>query len=686
MDARRRLLTTVALTLAAALPAGTACGSTLSVDENHVITFQAAPGEANVISFSSPQYDAYELSDTGSAIAVGDGCESTQSGTVRCPGYRLEVRAGDQDDSVSRRGDSGPTSETLYGEEGNDTLLGSAIGGPGNDRLTTLERFDEVDGGDGDDVIENFAGVQVAAGAGNDRVVNYPACDSCGSPAVVEGGEGDDELIGSPYPDSLSGGPSADVIRSEGTAATLGEYDAVDTLSGGEGDDLLVVGGGKRIAPPPFGTPTGLSGTGMAVGNVDGGPGDDRLEGSPNRDVLSGSDGNDYISGGDGWDTLVGGDGKDSLHGGDGSDGLYGGAGADLIDGGAGESDGVTYEDEALPVSIDLTRPGGDGPRGENDTILPGVDQFFLTRGNDRFVAGRLPVDVYGGFGRDVLIGSPRDDRMRGDGGSGPTPPDSNFGADRLEGRGGEDELYGDPGSDTIRGGSGNDFLDGGVPISFYQGTTTRHPSDDVISGGPGNDGVRHGWRVDAGPGDDSIDLADFHRDNRSPVIPLGRDGNARCGAGSDFVRGDYYDGTGLDCEILSEGAVSFRSLRPDAKGGVSLTVRCAWDFNSPCRGSARLARTPAQTVETPDRTLIRTTLPASPRGCRRSAQTRVLTAHSFRIRAGRVNRVTLRLGRRARRLLARAGCLVIRADFRLRDPKRRSYEMTRTFALRPPR
>jgi hypothetical protein len=47
------------------------------------------------------------------------------------------------------------------------------------------------------------------------------------------------------------------------------------------------------------------------------------------------------------------------------------------------------------------------------------------------------------------------------------------------------------------------------------------------------------------------------------------------------------------------------------------------------------------------------------------------------------VNTVTLKLGRRARGELARAGCLVARAAFRLRDPKGRSYEVTRTFALR---
>jgi hypothetical protein len=282
-----------------------------------------------------------------------------------------------------------------------------------------------------------------------------------------------------------------------------------------------------------------------------------------------------------------------------------------------------------------------------------------------------------------VLIGGAGGDHLQGDGASGQAPPDSRFGGDRLEGRGGDDDLEGDVGSDRLDGGPGSDNIDGGRPISFYQSTTTRHPSDDVITGGPGNDYITHGWRVDAGPGDDILDLRDFSQVNRSRVIPLGRDGNARCGSGTDDVRADYYDGVGLDCEILTDGAVSWRPLRPDRHGVVTLIARCAWIFGAPCRGSVRLARAPVQTGLPSYNPAESDSGPEGPPGCRRSTTTHTLTADSFRIRAGRVDRVTLRLTPRARRLLRRAGCLVVRADFRLRDPKRRSYEATRTFTLR---
>jgi Ca2+-binding RTX toxin-like protein len=573
--------------------AESAVAGTVSVDGNRAIVFQAAPGEANAITYSSPRSAEVELSDAGAPITAGDGCEDEGS-AVRCIGYSVVAYAGDGNDSVQRRADSLPVSTIVNGEDGNDTLDG---------------------------------------GAGTN------------------------------------------------------DGDGVEVLNGGPGNDLLIVGGVKGIDLPGFGTPTGLDVRNSAVvAAADGGPGDDRLQGGPNREFLGGGDGNDEITGGDGHDSLDGGEGDDTLRGGEGNDGLDGGPGADLIDGGPGGSDGVSYEDENRGVSIDLTRPGGDGPRGENDNILPGVDLFRLTEHDDRFVAGRNSVDVDGGLGHDVLVGSPGDDRLSGEVGERQAPPGSRFGGDRLEGRGGNDTLDGGQGSDRLDGGPGHDTIDGGRTLSFDGPTPTRHPSDDVITGGPGDDRVMHGWRVTAGPGDDQIDLANFRRENKSPVIPLARDDNATCGGGRDSVRGDYYDGIGLDCEVLTEGGVSWRSLRPDARGLVTLTARCAWTFGAPCRGSVRIARTPAQTVEAPDFTFYATTLPFSPPGCRRSTTARILGADPFRIRAGRVDRVTLRLSRRARRLLQHSGCLVVRAAFRFRDPTHRVLAATRTFALRPPR
>jgi Ca2+-binding RTX toxin-like protein len=514
-----------------------------------------------------------------------------------------------------------------------------------------------------------------------------PGCDDDGSGSircqtrylVVNAGDGDDTVTRTgDAPDHRF----EEVYGEEGDD-TISATDEIGFADGGPGDDVLSAPGG--------------------AGRLIGGEGNDRLQGGPHNDVLMGGDGDDAIDGGAGTDTLDGGPGNDTLaagegddtldsgpgddalHGGGGSDRLNPGPGADLIDGGEGPHDELSYADAADPVSIDLTRPGGDGPAGENDTVMQGVDDFFLTDGDDRFVAGRQQVTVHAGYGSDTVDGSAEGDRIDGDGSGSNAPPDSDFGADRLRGHAGNDLIEGDAGSDTLDGGTGGDVLDGGRAVTFYQGTTTRYPSDDVIDGGPGGDRITYGWRVHAGPGDDNIDVRDFDALNHSRVIPLGRDGNVGCGAGNDFVQADYYDAIALDCEILAEGATPWQTLRPSRHGRVNLTARCAWRFAASCRGKVRLARTPAQTTDDPFRTLGITPAkpPVTPPGCRRSPSNVTLAAHSFRLRAGRVGRVELKLGRSGRRALARAGCLLVRASFRLRDPKGRPFEMTRTLALR---
>jgi Ca2+-binding RTX toxin-like protein len=710
VKAGRRSLGCVAAAAAAVALLPPAAGASTASADGITVTFQAAPGERNVPSFAAVG-DRLEVSDSGSSVSAGPGC-TIEDGRVLCPGTQVVVHAGDEADTVilTKRGER--SFDAIYGEEGDDTLTGEAFGGPGNDTLTALDG-DDLDGGPGDDVLSasgnggTFSGGdgddrltapflygggnggdgddvldsstrQMTGGAGNDRLMAH-ACLLCFFHPTLDGGEGNDELLGSSVSDVLLGGPGADVIRADATEEAGPSLGELEVLSGGPGDDLLYVGGDRFPDPLPIGyTITGLTppeDQPSPVSTVDGGQGDDRLEGGPNRDLLAGGEGDDYIDGGDGFDALSGDEGSDELHGGEGNDRLDGGPAPDVIDGGQGEGDGADLSGSAWAVDIDLTRPGGDGPPGENDTYLPGVELFELTGFADRFVAGRLPVSVSGGFGDDVLIGGPSRDVLVGDPSS--APPGSPFGDDRLDGRGGADKLFGEAGIDMLSGGSGDDHLDGGRPVVYYQGTVTRYPSDNTISGGAGSDAILNGGQVTAGRGDDRINVSDFQGTNMSPVIPLGRDGTVRCGPGRDRVKGDFYDGLGLDCETIWEGAGPWHTARPDRHGRVTLTVRCAWDYSAGCRGKARLVRTASQTVAF---------LPKDPpKGCRKGAGA-LSRGHSFRLRAGRVNRVTIQLSPRARRALGRAGCLLVRADLRFRDPKGVSHEMTRTLALRPPR
>jgi Ca2+-binding RTX toxin-like protein len=127
------------------------------------------------------------------------------------------------------------------------------------------------------------------------------------------------------------------------------------------------------------------------VGGIDafGGPGDDRLIGSEVEDELDGGGGVDTITGGEGGDLISDGDVDE--------DPADVPPGADLMDGGPGD-DEVSYKQRSKRVVVDLSDSGPDGEPGEGDTV----------RGFE---------SATGGKGNDRLVGTPRDNILRGNGG-----------------------------------------------------------------------------------------------------------------------------------------------------------------------------------------------------------------------------------------------------------------------------
>ena len=98
----------------------------------------------------------------------------------------------------------------------------------------------------------------------------------------VDGGLGDDTIIGGSRADKLDGGAGT------------------DTIDGGDGDDLL----------------TG----GLGDDTLNGGRGKDRLFGNAGKDVINGDGDNDEIDGGIGDDNINGGQGSDVIRGDTGED------------------------------------------------------------------------------------------------------------------------------------------------------------------------------------------------------------------------------------------------------------------------------------------------------------------------------------------------------------------------------
>ena len=92
-----------------------------------------------------------------------------------------------------------------------------------------------VSGGNGNDEID-LSGVTL-------RFFPSLDCDKRGR-RNVDGGDGNDALIGSPCSDSLSGGNGDDNLHGKGGNDTLDGGDGNDKLDGGDGTDTCIGGGG----------------------------------------------------------------------------------------------------------------------------------------------------------------------------------------------------------------------------------------------------------------------------------------------------------------------------------------------------------------------------------------------------------------------------------------------------------
>ena len=131
---------------------------------------------------------------------------------------------------------------------------------------------------------------------------------------------------------------------------------------------------------------------------------------------------------------------------------LEGGPGADRLHGGGGV-DTVSYAERVNAVRVDLgAAPAVGGEARENDQ-LDDVE------------------NVWGGLGRDTLLGDGRANLLWG----GP-------GRDIVAGRGGADVLVGGPGRDTVRGDGGDDLIaarDGAVDVLQCGGGQDRFAADN---------------------------------------------------------------------------------------------------------------------------------------------------------------------------------------------------------------
>lgn len=362
---------------------------------------------------------AIQVDDSGNAGAPG-ATVITNHGTIKGDGNGPEGVSPAEAAGFDLRGNAainliGNHGDLLINGSTGQIIGGIAMGG-GNDTLESAGAIFATDGsaidmGEGDDRVTLLAGASVQGlirlGKGNDTLTANTAAGF-----EVDGGEGDDLIEGGAGNDTLHGGEGQDVIR--GGAGN-------DLIFGGAGDDLIHAGpgndtidGGEGYDTLDMSSVSGpifvdmgsgvVSGTGIgltrftSIENIAFGAGDNDVTGGNGDDVFDGGAGNDTLSGGAGDDKLAGGEGNDLLRGGSGDDLLDGGNGDDVLNGGSGD-------DVLLGGAGNDQLSGGSG----DDTIEGGAGDDLLSggSGDDLFVFapnfGHDRITDFGGWDADVI-------------------------------------------------------------------------------------------------------------------------------------------------------------------------------------------------------------------------------------------------------------------------------------------
>ncbi|WP_340316599.1 hypothetical protein [Rhizorhabdus argentea] len=567
----------------------------------------------------------------GSGIWGGDG-NDTIDGTTAQYGPKLYGEAGD--DVIRMRSALG----VAYGGDGNDTISagGEVHGGNGNDRIDMLSTYytAQVYGDEGNDVIIGVAegnpndyGNTIAGGSGADTLSggangdilasgDFLANSSTATPDMgvehdvlnalagndslsagigddVDGGDGNDVLslslggaasgvtidltgIALSLPYSFAGGTIQHIEtldRVTGSAfadaITVGRQESLVTIDGGDGADMVTSADSSVAFNGGTGDDRFVSG--IAGDRFDGGSGFDTVDygaystgvtvalGATSGAQGAGAGGDVLISvegviGTPSADMIVGGQSAELLNGGGGSDTLDGGAGADTMTGGSG--DDVFIVDNAGDRVIEAVSGGADSVTAnaswamasgqEIETLIAGGSAQLSLTGNegDNSLVGNDAANVLIGLGgADVLTGGGGNDHLFGQSASGGVD-----GADSLDAGDGSDYLQGNAGNDTLDGGLGSDRINGGANDDVIRGGSDN--GNDTINGNLGNDAI------DGGAGNDSL------RGGQGHDSILGGDGNDVLSGdlGVDTVAG----GAGSDLFLFGGNASLFNGAAPD--------------------------------------------------------------------------------------------------------------------------
>jgi len=464
------------------------------------------------------------------------------------------------------------------------------------------------------DRITNTSGLNIngAASAGSELVIRVAA--------RIEGGDGNDKLIGGNLGNDLSGGNGADTL----VGGVLNDW-----LFGGSGNDRLFAG--EVDTQFNDGSPQYIATALDVLSNGD------YLDGGDGDDVLYGARGSDYLKGGTGADSLYGGAGGDILEGGKGDDRgpsgqarLLGGGGTDQYVFSRGDGVDVIFDEadststagatgdslharlESIAAGL-LTRNwagGGDyevdgSVKGGEDAIVfgPGIgfQDLIMRRSGTAAAPGQNLViqlttedpvtHVRSLTGDEIIIqdwfeSTRRVEWLRFTDGQEIRIGDiSSFfigsnADDVIIGTFGADFLYGGVGNDIMRGLAGDDFGFGGAGNDLVAGDE----DNDFVAGGAGADEVIGGAGHDTVFGDDGAD--GVYGGAGSDIVVGGRgDDEVIGGAGNDIFR--YERGNGRDIllddlvdnwDLVWQSGAYVNGYSVDAQGIVSKNGQIYFD------------------------------------------------------------------------------------------------------------
>ncbi|EAQ25568.1 probable extracellular nuclease [Roseovarius sp. 217] len=410
------------------------------------------------------------------------------------------------------------TGETATGTEGDDSI----DGGAGDDVIIGLGGMDTLTGNDGSDDIDGGLGDDVIMAGSDTNIVN---ASDAGASGALSRAEYDNGYAGGAGDDLIIGGAGDDIITGDDesrVSTVTGETfnpdaDGSDTIFGGAGNDEIHTG---SWADSDDGFDN--SQTGTASDEAHGGDGDDILRGAGGDDILNGDAGNDNVGGGGGADSMTGGAGDDVLFGNAGADVIDGGTGNDTLQAGAGDDDDAFNAASfgasgALPLS---EYDNGYAGGAGDDLIEGGAGDDIITGDDD----SRVSTATGGLFdadadGSDTIFGGAGNDEIHTGSWSDGDDGLSNISTGLMG-----DMAFGGDGDDILRGAGGNDFLAG-------------EAGDDDIGGGGGVDSIVGGAGNDvlAGNGGDDI-ISSGDGDD----VAMGGDGDDMIGGGlgNDMVSG----------------------------------------------------------------------------------------------------------------------------------------------------